>query len=160
MAAARTKCHDGGMRLLTAFLLATFLPVRAESGAKADVIGIVQRLFDALASHDGEAIRSVMLPEARISSVRGAAEPSSTTAAEMAARIASDKTVLLERFSSRPRVLVRGRIAEVWGEYTFHRDGNFSHCGVDSATLLLTSGGWKIASLSYTVETTGCPGRR
>jgi len=146
------------MRLLTTFFCA-LLPLSAQTGAEADVIGVVQRLFDALAAHDGEAIRSVMLPDARISIARAAAEPAGTTVADMAARIAADKTVMLERFTSPPRVLTRGRIAQLWGEYAFHRDGKFSHCGVDSATLLLTSGGWKIASLAYTVETEGCPGR-
>jgi ketosteroid isomerase-like protein len=145
------------MRLTTLFL-ASLLPLFAQSSAEADAIAVVQRFFDALAAHDGQAIRSLMLPDARISTARGAADPASTTAADLAARIAADKTALLERFTTRPNVLTRGRIAQVWGEYAFHRDGKFSHCGVDSVTLFLTSGGWRIASLAYTVETAGCPG--
>jgi hypothetical protein len=148
------------MRLPTTFLIAALLPLSAQSGAEAGAIRVVQRLFDALAAHDGDAIRSLMLPGAAISVAREPAEPTTVTVAEMAARIATDKTVLLERFTSPPRVLMRGRIAQVWGEYEFHRDSKFSHCGVDAVTLVLTSGEWRIASLAYTVETQGCPGGR
>ena len=64
---------------------------------------------------------------------------------------------MLERFTSAPKVLVRGRIAQVWGEYEFLLDGKLSHCGVDTATLFKTADGWKISTLSYNVERTGCP---
>ncbi len=63
---------------------------------------------------------------------------------------------VLERFTGAPRVLVRGRVAQVWGEYEFLRDGKFSHCGVDAVSLFKTVEGWKIATIVYTAETTGC----
>jgi hypothetical protein len=47
-------------------------------------------------------------------------------------------------------------MAQVWGDYEFFRDGKFGHCGVDSASLFKTAEGWKIATIVYTVETTGC----
>ena len=50
-------------------------------------------------------------------------------------------------------------MAQVWGEYEFLRDGKFNHCGVDTASVFRTASGWKIASLSYTTETKGCPGQ-
>jgi hypothetical protein len=142
------------MRPIATLFFAALLPLAAQSPEPAAVL---QRFFDALAAHDGDALRALMLPEARISVARSSAEPTVTPAADSAARIAADKNALLERFTSPPTVLVRGRIAQVWGEYEFHRNGKFSHCGIDSATLLMTFAGWKIASLAYTVETSGCP---
>jgi hypothetical protein len=144
------------MRLLTAWLFAGLVPLSAQTAGKAEAVAVLQRFFDALAAHDGDAIRALMLPDARISVARAAGEPTSTSAGETATRIGADKNVLLERFTAPPSVSVRGRIAQVWGEYEFHRNGAFSHCGVDVATLLMTGGGWKIASLAYTVETAGC----
>jgi hypothetical protein len=76
----------------------------------------------------------------------------------MATRLASTQGALLERFTSKPTVTIHGRIAEVWGEYEFLRDGKFSHCGIDSFTLLKTDQGWKVATIVYTAETTGCKG--
>jgi hypothetical protein len=74
-------------------------------------------------------------------------------------RIASMPGTLLERFTARPRVSIRNRIAQLWAEYEFLHDGKFTHCGIDTATLFKTPEGWKIASLVYTTETTGCKGR-
>ncbi len=69
--------------------------------------------------------------------------------------LASTKNVWLERIWN-PTVLVHGPIAVVWAEYDFHLNGNLSHCGVDSISLLKTSAGWKISSISDTNETSGC----
>lgn len=45
----------------------------------------------------------------------------------------------------------------IWGEYEFWIDGEFSHCGVDSADLVKTDGEWKVANFMWTVEKTDCP---
>jgi hypothetical protein len=111
-----------------------------------------------MAAHDAGMIRSTMLPDARLYSVRGENAPSVTTSEAFVNQIASAKGDLLERFTSQPSVSVRGRMAQVWGEYEFLRDGKFSHCGVDSVSLFKTTEGWKIATIVYTVETTGCKG--
>ena len=62
----------------------------------------------------------------------------------------------LERFWN-PTLLIQGRIAVVWTQYDFYRNGQFSHCGIDAFSLLKTADGWKIAGTTYTAETTGCP---
>jgi hypothetical protein len=146
------------MRLFTTFLLAVLL-LAAQTSDEKDVVGLVHKIFDAIAAHDGEIIRGVMLPDARIYLVRETGASSSTALADMVTSVSNGKVPMLERFTSAPQVLVRGRIAQVWGEYEFLLDGKFSHCGVDTATLFKTTDGWKISSLSYTVERTGCPAK-
>ena len=37
-------------------------------------------------------------------------------------------------------------------------DGKFSHCGIDSVSLFKTADGWKVATIAYTMETSGCKG--
>jgi hypothetical protein len=147
------------MRLLTAFLLFTIAPQFAQSADEKDAIATVQKTFNGMAAHDAAIILSTMLPDARLYSVRNEAAPSVTTSEEFVSRIASAKGDLLERFTGQPSVSIRGRMAQVWGEYEFLRDGKFSHCGVDSISLFKTTEGWKIATIVYTVETTGCKGR-
>ena len=49
-------------------------------------------------------------------------------------------------------VLVSGPVAMVWLPYDFYQDGKWSHCGVDVFTLLKTGGGWRIATLVWSVE--------
>jgi len=145
------------MRLLpTVLFLAATLTAAASD--EEDVIASVQKTFDGMAAHDAAAIRSTMLPDARLYSVRDAGAPSTTAAEDFVGRIAALQGALLERFTSPPRVSIRGPMAVLWGDYEFFRDGKFTHCGVDTATLFKTADGWKIVTLSYTVETTGCKG--
>jgi hypothetical protein len=143
------------MRLLTTLLMLTLCCLFAQTSDESDAIAAVQRLFDGMAAHDAGVIRSVMLSDARLYSVRDQAAPAGRAGEEFAGQIAAAKNDLLERFTSRPHVLIRGRMAEVWGEYEFLRDGKFTHCGVDSVSLLKTLEGWKIASITCTVETVG-----
>jgi len=62
-----------------------------------------------------------------------------------------------ERWTETPTILIRGPIAVIWGEYEFWIDGEFSHCGVDSADLVKVSGEWKVANFMWTVEKENCP---
>jgi hypothetical protein len=147
----------GAMRLLPTLLLLASAPLFAQTSDEKDAIDTVQKTFNAMAAHDAAAIRSTMLPDARLYSARDQNAPApSTSAGDFANQIAANKDNLLERFIGPPSVSIRGRIAQVWGEYEFLRDGKFGHCGIDSFSLLKTAEGWKIATIAYTMETTGC----
>jgi hypothetical protein len=143
-------------RLGICLLLAGLL--HAETADEKDARAAVEKLFAGMAAHDEAMIRSVSLPDARLYAIRDTGQPTSGTLDDFAKRIAGMKGDLLERFTSEPRVLVRGKMAQVWGEYEFVRDGKFDHCGVDSVSVFKTAEGWKIAAIAYTSETTGCKG--
>ena len=146
------------MRPLTLLLLLAAASVPAQTSDEKEAIAIVQKFFDGIAAHDGALIRSSLMPEARIYAARDASAPTVSTVGETVDRLTGLKEELLERFTAAPLVSIHGRIAQVWGEYEFIRGGKFSHCGVDSAALLKTPEGWKISSLVFTAETTGCKG--
>ena len=71
-----------------------------------------------------------------------------TRAQERAARF--DQTLLERGF--RPVVHISGPLATVWLPYDFHVAGEWSHCGVDQFTMVLTPAGWRIASMAWTIE--------
>jgi hypothetical protein len=145
------------MRLLGLWLLLAGLS-QAETAEERDARAAVEKLFAGMAAHDEAMIRSAVLPDARLYAIRDTGESTSTTLDDFARRIATMKGDLLERFSATPRVLVRGKMAQVWGEYEFLRDGKFDHCGVDSVSVFKIAEGWKIAAIAYTSEKTGCKG--
>ncbi len=119
------------------------------------MVATVQKLFDSMAAHDPDAARAVTLPEGR---VIGAGEKRTTNISQeqFAAGLAATKNrVYLERMWN-PKVLIRGPIAQVWAEYDFHLDGKFTHCGIDSFSLVKNADGWKIAGIVYSIETSGC----
>jgi hypothetical protein len=53
-------------------------------------------------------------------------------------------------------VQLDGEFAQVWCDYSFHVDKNFSHCGVDAFQLIKSKDGWKIFHLADTRRKTGC----
>ena len=147
------------MRPFTILVLLTVAPAFAQTSDEKDAVTAAQKLFDGMAAHDAAAIRSSVLPDARLYSVRQEGAPAATAVVDFADQIAAMKDALVERFTSAPTVLIRGRMAQVWGEYEVLRNGKFVHCGVDSFSLLKTVDGWKIATIVFTAETTGCKGQ-
>jgi ketosteroid isomerase-like protein len=151
--------------ILTAFFVAAShatLAAQSTQAAPADTtspVAVVQRLFDAMARGDSATLRALLVPGMHFVAL------SADAAAPAAPRMQADTTFiqslgrqrqrLLERMWE-PVVRVQGSIATVWAPYDFHIDGKFSHCGVDTATLLRTARGWQIATLAYTVQRTGC----
>jgi hypothetical protein len=133
--------------------------LRAQAApADPTVVATVQRLFDAMAAHDTATARALLLPGTRFVSVSndtGPARPRFQGDSAFLRMLASTPDRLLERMWA-PVVQVQGRIATVWTPYDFHLGGRWSHCGIDTVTLLRSDAGWRIASLIYTVQRTGC----
>ncbi len=127
----------------------------ARSAAQRDVLGTVDALFDAMARHDVDASRKLILPGASFVVVK----PDGTVAIEHDSDYLDSLTTHKEAFRERiwhAQVTVQGDIAQVWAPYDFHLDGKLSHCGIDSFSMLRSNGHWRVASVSYTVQKVGC----
>ena len=124
------------------------------------VVAVVQRLFDAMARGDTAVLRSVLLPGmhfvALTTDAAGVTTPRIQSDTAFVQRLGSRRQRLLERMWD-PMVRLQGPVATVVAQYDFHIDGKWSHCGIDSATLVLTAQGWRIAGLTYTVQRVACP---
>jgi hypothetical protein len=117
--------------------------------------GLAQRLFDAMAAHDGTGARALFTPDANLVAVAPDGKVTVTPIEKWTDRLSSSKDKWLERMWS-PQVQEHNAIATVWGQYDFHVNGKFTHCGIDTFTLVKTNGEWRIASLVFTRETSGC----
>jgi hypothetical protein len=149
------------MRLQLAFIgLLAAGSLRAQTASDSSAaIATVQHLFDAMKAGDTASLRGLLLPGTRFVAMPGdqTANPTPRTQTDSAfiQLFAARKQQLLERMWS-PVVHIQGSIATVWAPYDFHIDGTFSHCGIDTATLIRTARGWQIAALVYTTQRTGC----
>jgi hypothetical protein len=144
--------------LLLLIVLGAAIPAHGAPSERRAILATIQRFFDALAAHDEAAIMAEVLPEGRISSHRvrdGNVVVQTGSWAEWAGRIAASTERLEERMYA-PRVRIRGSLASVWTEYSFHRNGAFSHCGIDLFDMAKVDGRWRILNISYTAETEGC----
>jgi hypothetical protein len=135
-------------------VLALSANARAQSDSAA-VIAVAQRLLDAINQRDMTAASGVLAPGAQFMSTRAGGAPRRQSDSSFVHSLVMTNGRYLERMWS-PVVRVKGAIADVWAPYDFHIGGKFSHCGIDTFTLLKGPNGWRIASVVYTVESTGC----
>ena len=143
-------------------LLAGLAPARLPAqDATADVLAVVQRLFDAMRAKDTVALRAVLHPEATLSAP--ARDPQGhvlvrvVPVARFIAGVAGATARLDERFWD-PEVRIDGDLAAVWTPYAFYADGTLSHCGVDAFLLARMDDGWKIIQIADTRRREGCTG--
>lgn len=131
--------------------------LRAQT-AEDSVRATVQEFFRTMTARDSAGARRVLLDDGVYWATRETDKGfmvRHSTNAEYIAGLEKPGETWLERMWQ-PTVQVHGRIATLWTPYDFHVDGKFSHCGVDAFTLVRSDAGWKIASVVYTVELTGC----
>jgi len=145
---------------LVVVLLSGALSVAAAMARQSEddeVLAAVQAFFDGLAEGP-EALHATLLDDGSVTRLRerdGVLEWSIQTFAEMRAAGAGNDARMLERMWD-ATVFVHGPLAQVWTPYDFYLNGEFSHCGVDSFTLIKTAQGWRVSGVAYTVEPTGC----
>lgn len=131
-------------------------PSYAQSQEKA-ALQVAEDFFEALEKGDTTTFYGLFSPKAMVYTVREAnGQPVLGSRSPF-----SDKfrpgTVIKERMKDTGvEVHVHGRMAVVWAPYNLWVNNVFSHCGVDVFTLIKADAGWKIASLSYTIEKEGC----
>ena len=122
------------------------------------VLAPVRALFAGIAAHDPALITPYVAQGATMTiadSTSGATVVSTVPLSEWLEELPSATERYEERMPN-PVVDVDGDIAMVWGFYTFHRDGAFSHCGADHFSLVRDGGTWKIANLAFSMRTTDC----
>jgi hypothetical protein len=147
--------------LLCFFLLAS-IPVVAQSASeKKEVLQVVQQFFDVLEKQDTVAFVKIFLPDAQNYYV--SQERDSLTVRTQPSRgfkFRPDRIIKERMRKEEVSVQVHRNIAMVWAPYDLWINNQFSHCGVDVFTLISDKVGWKVASLSYTIERQGCEHNR
>jgi hypothetical protein len=135
-------------------------PLRGQD-ATAEVLAVVQRLFDAMRAKDTVALRAVLHPEATLTGPARDAEGHVVVrplpVARFVAGVAGATVQLDERFWD-PEVRIDGDLAAVWTPYAFYADGVLSHCGVDVFLLAHFEEGWRIIQIADTRRREGCRG--
>ncbi len=132
--------------------------VGAQDVERAAVIATVQKVFDAMRTRDTALLSVAFDTTARLVGVRTRDNTISlTTPAAFGAALtrAPAGDVWNERIFD-PEVRIDGDLAQVWAYYTFHRNKEFTHCGVDAFMLRKLGTQWKITQLSDSRRTTGC----
>lgn len=124
---------------------------------KKEVLSVAQQFFHALETGDTVAFRNLFIDDARTYYVQEKDTKTRGGSSTPKNFRYNKERIVRERFiENGVEVMVHNRIAVVWGLYNLWINDKFSHCGVDVFTLLKTEQGWKISSLSYSMESEGC----
>jgi hypothetical protein len=143
------------------FFLSLPIAIIAQNGSeRAQVIAVIQKLFDGMRAADTSMVRTVFHPQAQLqsTSVNGAGQPQFTTTEinRFIASIASRKGVMLDERIHAYDVRIDQGLAAVWTDYTFYVGSDFSHCGVNAFHLFKGEEGWKIVQITDTRRKTTC----
>ena len=129
----------------------------AQSKQREAVLHVVERFFDALEKQDTAALNEMYVEGGRNYSVFEAGDSLRIRYQDPSQIRFSPHQIIRERMRKETTaVQINGNIAMAWVPYDLWVNETFSHCGVDVFTLVKTSGEWKIATISYTIEKTGC----
>lgn len=142
--------------VLALALCTTAFSARAQDSEK-EVLLVAQALLTAIEKGDTTSFRSLFMPNGMIYTVREKdGQPLAASRSPFTDTFRAG-TVVKERMKATGvTVQVHGHMAQVWAPYDLWVNDTFSHCGIDVFTLIQTARGWRIATLSYTIEKEGC----
>lgn len=143
-------------------LIVLTLPLAASSADEAEdrkaVIAVIDAFFAGMTAKDVDSMREIMTEDGILYGYRETTEGLSVinpTHASYLDGLATRESVPIERYWN-PTVMLHDRLAVVWTPYDFYSDGVFSHCGINSFSMLKTDDGWKITGVVFSMEPEGC----
>ena len=140
-----------------AFALSALIPqvALAAQSAEADksaILAVVDSAMVRVSRNDFAALAELMIPEGVSYRVGSAGDPMryGSDTKESLGKVVPQQQLTERGFA--PEVKISGRMATVWLPYDFYVDKKWSHCGVDTFTMLKVGNEWRIAVLAWTVE--------
>ena len=145
--------------LLVAALAAGVSPLTAQS-QEAEVMTVVNRLFDGMRAGDSAMVRSTFHPTMTTASifVNRQGEPVIRTGMpdDFVKAVGTPHDKEWDERIWDPVVHIDGRMATAWTPYAFYLGGDLSHCGVNAFQLFDGKDGWKIIRITDTRRREGC----
>ncbi len=140
------------MRLALLCAMAGPSVLAAQSDDRAAVVAVADSALAAISRNDFVALSDLMLDEAVVVAT-GERDGVAFVRAEGRAawRARTSESRWTER-GWKPTVHLQAGLAVVWLPYDFYRDGKWSHCGIDTFTLVKRGERWWIAALAFTME--------
>jgi hypothetical protein len=135
-------------------------PIPAPDADEQLVMRPVSAVFAGIAARDPAAINAQLVPGGSATIVteqpNGGRTIQRSMWPEAIGRFQPGPEKFEERLSD-PAIESDGSVALVWGSYVFLIDGKVNHCGIDHFDLVRDNNGWKIANVTFSERTIGCP---
>jgi hypothetical protein len=147
-------------RLTILVLFILILPYQSLSqprNEKEEVLKVARLFFEALEKHDTVTFNDILVKDSYNYIVIEQGD-----SARLVSRLhknsnfKSDRVIKERMRESEVIVHIHKRIATVWAPYDLWLNDTYSHCGVDAFIMLKGKQGWKIATISFSIEKEGC----
>lgn len=143
-----------------AFLILFLAPIPIKAQEEAAIKQTIQKLFDGMRNADSSAIINSFAQDAIMQTIAVDKEGKTIVKQELVSNFASSVSKQKKGFLDEQIIIenikVDNSLAIVWTPYRFYYKGNFSHCGVNSFTLVKLDGIWKINYIIDTRRKTNC----
>jgi hypothetical protein len=119
---------------------------------KEAVLKVIKQTFKAMLTADTVLLKSCFAPGAIMHVVQNQKDSvivRTSRATDFIANIGKQQPGSLDERSFDEIIYIDREIATAWAPYTFHRNGVFSHKGIDSFQFVKLKDGWKIQYLMY-----------
>ena len=134
------------------------VPVQNAQPGEAEVLAVVNALFDGMRKVDSAMVRPLFHPKVRLITVdsRSPGARIEESVEGFIKSVGSPRTEVYDERLSNVRVMIDGSLASVWADYKFFRGTTLNHCGVDHFLLVKEGGKWQIIELSDTRRRENC----
>lgn len=147
--------HNLNRSFILILTLACFAPAARAQTNDADnkaVIAVADSVLVALSTGDSKTLVRLTLDSAVVggAGLRNGVESLALRTWGLYINRTGASTFTERGFGATARV--QDRVAQVWMPYDLYLGDKWSHCGVDTFTLMKREGHWRVAALIYTIE--------
>ncbi len=146
--------------LLLTCLTAQVLFAQQPGSVSEEVKKTIQTLFDGMRKGDSAMVSSTFSSKIIMQTVGELNGKVEVKAGNPAAFLRSVGTPHKDVYDERitfDRIQIDADLANVWTSYKFYIGDRFSHCGVNSMTLVKENGAWKLVHIIDTRRKENCP---
>jgi hypothetical protein len=125
-----------------------------------DVKAVITKMFAAMRTADSLGVVQCFATGAHMETIATTKDKSDTirsnAVSQFAGSIMKQPAGALDERITFGTISIDGKLAHVWTPYQFYFNGSFSHCGVNSFTLVQINGTWKIQHIIDTRRKDNC----
>jgi len=127
--------------------------ISLNSDAEKDAVkNVIKLTFKAMNTADTVLLKSCFAPDAMLQVIQNQKDSvvvRTSKVSDFVASIGKQQPGSLDERSFDEIIYIDRELASAWAPYTFHRNGKFSHKGIDSFQFVKLKEGWKIQYLIY-----------
>src|SRR6478609_8352908 len=145
------------LSLIVCFFIFSYQSAGQSRDEKEEVLKVARLFFEALEKHDSVIFNKILMKDSYNYIVVDQGDSAKLfSRLHKNSNFKSDRVIKERMRDAEVIVQVHKRIATVWAPYDLWLNDQYSHCGVDAFIMMKEKNGWKIGTISFSVEKEGC----